>query len=66
MLKTADRKKIDGKLSRYPHPLKQMETETLFNRVHGRVADGKLNVHYALAIGECMAAEFKCGILDTL
>jgi hypothetical protein len=58
-LDTADRKKIQQELGRYPHPLQQRDTDALFNIVNGHVAGEKVNVHNALAIGECMAADFK-------
>ena len=55
-LDTTDRKKIQQELGRYSHPLQQTDTNSLFNIVNGRVADDKVNVHNALANGECMAA----------
>jgi hypothetical protein len=63
-LDTSDRKKIQQELRKYPHPLHQEDKEVLFNIVNGHVADGKVNVHNALSIGNSMAAEFK-GTLPT-
>ncbi len=54
-----DRHKIQQELSKYPHPLEQHDTDVLVNIVNGQVADEKVNVHSALAIGESMAADFK-------
>ena len=58
-LDRADRMKIKQELDRHPHPLQQSETDGLFNIVNGHVANEKVNVHNALAIGEGMASEFK-------
>lgn len=58
-LDMTDRQKILEELRKYPNPLQLGDNVALFNIVNGRVADEKVNVHNALAIGECMVAEFK-------
>ena len=58
-LDRSDRMKIQEELSKYPNPLKYSDQDILFNIVNGHIADEKVNVHNALAIGERMAAEFK-------
>lgn len=54
-----DRDKIEEEFKRYSHPLQQTNKESLFNIVTGHIADSKVNVDQALAIGEQVAAEFK-------
>lgn len=53
-----DRKKVLDELKKYPHPLKH-DSVDLINIVNGHIGGEKVNVHNALAIGECMASEFK-------
>ncbi len=59
ILDRTDRIKIEQELNKHPNPLRQSDSDMLFNIINGHVASEKVNVHDAVAIGEDMASQFK-------
>ena len=53
-----DREKIRKEFKKYINPL-QPETDKLVNIVNGCIADDKINVHNAIAIGQKAATKFR-------